>query len=124
MITTCFPIGKERVNNLCQTFDASAQKVQEEKTIYTYHQNEELSSKETGSLQIEERSLLQSRYSDPDDILVQIGFVPKVIEIPDEMFRKAIEDSLEGGHLDSPGQMGRNGLVSCSTEHRIDKDGT
>lgn len=58
------------------------------------------------------------------DVNAQTGFVPKVIEIPDEEFRKTIEDSLKGGHLDNPGQMGRIGVVSCSIGHRIDKDGT
>lgn len=124
MTATTFPNQKETVNNCHQQSDVDIRTNQKENSIFAYLQNEGLFSKEMGSLQTKETSLSQLRYSDPDDILAQIEFVPKVIEIPDEVLRKAIEDSLKGGHSDNPGQMGHIGVVSNSIGHRIDKDGT
>ncbi|WP_303141235.1 hypothetical protein [uncultured Parabacteroides sp.] len=112
MATTISLNGKANVNSWRPSFDLDAQTNQGEKPIYAYLQNVKLSSKEKGSLQKEEISLLQLHYSNPDDILAQIVFVPKVIEIPDEVLQNIIDDSQREGHLDNPGHMGHNGTVS------------
>lgn len=124
MTTTTFPNQKETANSCHQLSDVNARTDQEANSIFAYPQNEGLFSTDADFPQTKETSLSQLHYSDPCDILAQTGFVPKVIEIPDEEFRKTVEDSLKGGHLDNPGQKGRIGVVSCSIGHRIDKDGT
>lgn len=108
MTTADFPIEKEIVHNCYQKFGVSVQTIQEGSSIFAYPQNGGLSSKEMGSQQKEEISLSQLHYSAPYDILNQIGFVPRVIEIPDEVWRKIIEDSPGRGHLDNSGSMGQN----------------
>lgn len=55
-----------------------------EMPIGTYPQNEELSSKVKDILGIAEAFLLQLHCSNPGDILAQIVFVPKEVEIAEE----------------------------------------
>ena len=81
-----------------------------EKPIYAYRQNGELFSTEKDSQQKEDTFSPQSRCSDLDDILSRIKENPKIVNIPDDLMKKAIADFERGGYLDNPGELGCNGI--------------
>lgn len=109
METECFSTDKGNVNNSHRPSCISDRKDQKESPIVAYHQNEESFSKEKGFQQIEGTFSQQLHCCNPDEVLAQIGFVPKVVEIRDDKWRKVIADSLEEGYLDNPGDWGQNG---------------
>lgn len=90
MTTTISPNQKETLNNCHLQSDVDVRTDQKENSNFAYLQNKGSSSTERGFPQIKETSLSQLHCSDPDDILAQIGFVPKVIEIPDDVWQKII----------------------------------
>ncbi|GKH21825.1 hypothetical protein CE91St9_34330 [Bacteroides thetaiotaomicron] len=79
------------VRNPDSPLNVDAQTVHGESSTCAYHQNEELSSKVKDSQQTKETSSQQVHYNNYDDIFAQIGFVPSVLEIPDEVHRIIIE---------------------------------
>lgn len=84
-------VSETNKRNLDQPLPGYNQTTPVESPIFAYLRNEGLFSKEMDSQQTGETSSLQVHYNNPDDILNQIGFVPSVIEIPDEVYRKIIE---------------------------------
>ncbi|MFR3027205.1 MAG: hypothetical protein ACLTNA_22080 [Bacteroides thetaiotaomicron] len=67
-------------------------------------QNEELSSTVKDSQQTKEISSKQVHYNNYDDIFARIGFVPSVLEIPDEVYRIIIEVAESRGRPDMAGR--------------------
>lgn len=80
--------------------------IPQETSIDAYPQNEELSSKVKDILGIAEASLLQLHCSNPGDILVQIGFVPKEVEIAEEYLVYE-----QRSYSDTSGEKGQNGTL-------------
>lgn len=69
-----------------------------------YLQNKELSSTVKDSQQTKETSSQQVHYNNFDDIFARIGFVPIVLEIPDEVYRIIIEVAESRGRPDMVGR--------------------
>ena len=99
--------GGER--NCHQPVNAGEQTIHRGSSIGVCPRNEELSSMDRGVQQTGETSLLLSRCNNLDEILARIKLNPKIVAIPDDQLKKAAEDFLKGGHLDNPGERGRNG---------------
>lgn len=82
--------------------------LQENSTV-AYPQSEGLSSKDEDFRQTMDTSLLPVHCNNLDDMSAAVKAGAKLIEIPDEVWRKVVEDFATRGHLDNPGNLGRNG---------------
>lgn len=100
-------VSETNKRNLNQPLTGYNQTTPVESPIFAYLRNEGLFSKETDSQQTGETSSQQVHYNNPDDILNRIGFVPSVIEIPDEVYQKIIEVAATSNRGDNPGKKGR-----------------
>ena len=102
-------VFEEGDRNYHQPLNAGGQTIPQEFSIDGCPQNGESSSKEKDTRQTKETSSRRLHYSNLDDILAQTKLNPKIVTIPDDQLKKVVDDFLKGGHLDSPGEMGRNG---------------
>ena len=83
-------------------------RLQENPTV-AYLQNEELFSIDEGSQQTMDTSLQPVHCNSLCDMTAALKSGAKCVEIPDAVWQKVIEGSLITGHLDNPGERGRNG---------------
>lgn len=102
-------IFEEGECNYHQPVNAGEQTIHRESSTGVCPRDEELSSIDRGVQQTGETSLSLSRCNNLDDMLARIKLNPRIVTIPDDWQKKATEDFLKGGHLDNPGERGRNG---------------
>ena len=110
MTTTISPNQKETLNNCHQQSDVDVRTDQKENSNFAYLQNEGLSSTGLDFSQKVDTSLSRLHCNDHDDIEAQIKEESKIVTIPKDLLKKIAADFSAKGHLDSPGDMGHNGI--------------
>lgn len=109
-------IFEEGERDYHQPVNAGEQTIHRESSIGASPRDEELSSMDRDVQQAGETSLSLSRCNNLDAILARVKLNPKIVIIPDDWQKKAIEDFLKGGHRDNPGKRGRNGSSLLMTK--------